>query len=86
MQKPNINAKMWQDNIKKLSARLTNNSITVLLSPHQNPRSLDIYFPFRQDSNILYLCGLNLKNTALVILKLNNNYESLIFTKTNANR
>ena len=59
----------FERNRQKLKAHIDSQSLAILFSSHKMPRNGDQYFPFRQNSDIFYLCGIEQENTILVIEK-----------------
>lgn len=51
----------------KLQKKLKNNSLVILHSNDEMPRNGDQFFPFRQNSELLYLSGLNQEKTILCL-------------------
>lgn len=63
---PAINGAFFTNNRKKLASKLPNSIIVV--SAHSSVQfSADIPYPFRQDSNFWYLCGINEPDLVLLI-------------------
>lgn len=64
-----------------LSKTLKRDSITVLLSATLKQRSNDTEYPYRQNSNLYYMCGFKEDNAALVFLKTNNKTKTYLFVQ-----
>ena len=61
--------KFFTRNRKKLKGHLDDDSLVLLFSNHRMPRNGDQYFPFRQNSDLFYLSGIEQENTILLIEK-----------------
>ncbi len=61
--------KFFSKNRQKLKGHLDNDSLVLLFSNHRMPRNGDQYFPFRQNSDLFYMSGIEQENTILVIEK-----------------
>jgi len=59
--------KLYIKNRKKLVDQLDKNSLAIVLPNDQMLRTGDQYFPFRQNSDLLYLSGINQEETILTI-------------------
>lgn len=57
----------FQENRKKLGKMLVENSLAIFHSNDEMYRSRDQFFPFRQDSDLFYLSGINQERTILII-------------------
>lgn len=62
-----IPSKLFVKNRAKLASRLQANSIAVIHSNHMMPRNGDLFFPFRQSSDLFYLTGVDQEETVLVL-------------------
>jgi Xaa-Pro aminopeptidase len=70
---------------KELAKELENNSLTIIFGSREKYRNNDIKYKFRQNSNFLYLIGLNKPNTISLLEKKNDNIIISIFSpKSNA--
>jgi Xaa-Pro aminopeptidase len=63
----NIPTSLFVKNRDKLSHVLKNRSLAILHSNDEMNRSADEYFPYRQDSDLFYFCGINQEKTILLI-------------------
>ncbi|MFW6101394.1 MAG: aminopeptidase P N-terminal domain-containing protein, partial [Bacteroidota bacterium] len=63
--------KFFRKNRQKLKAHIDNDSLAFLYSNHRMPRNGDQYFPFRQNSDLFYLSGIEQEGTILLIDKEN---------------
>ena len=70
---PKLTTSFWQKKRKELASNIQKQSLIVLFSAETKVRSLDVNYPFRQQSDLLYLCGLNIPDICLVILNTENN-------------
>ena len=66
---------------QKVLAQMEDNSVAIIFSATEQVRNNDCTYPFRQDSYFWYLTGFNEPNSALVLIKKNNQTESLIFVR-----
>ncbi len=57
---------------KKLASYMEPNSIAILVGAKLQYRNADVEYPFRQDSDVYYLSGINEPNVVLVLQKNNN--------------
>jgi Xaa-Pro aminopeptidase len=62
-----IEPAFFQRNRYKLSLSMKSRSIAILHSNDEMNRTTDQYFPYRQDSDLYYLCGINQEKTTLLI-------------------
>ena len=62
-----INNSLFIENRKRFVEQLPENSIAIFQSNDQYPRNGDQYFPFRQQSDLFYLSGIDQEKTILVI-------------------
>ncbi len=67
MKYPGINPGLFIKNREKLISRLDKNSIAIIHANYEMPRSGDQYFPYRQNSDLFYLTGINQEKTILVL-------------------
>lgn len=65
----------------KLFAQMQNNSALLLFSEVEKRRNNDCCFPFRQDSNFWYLTGFNEPNSALLLIKREDQQQTIIFVR-----
>ena len=68
MYKP-FSYKFFLKNRQKLKGYIDNDSVVLLFSNHRMPRNGDQFFPFRQNSDLFYLSGIEQENSILVIEK-----------------
>jgi len=54
-------------NREKLLTKIKPNSIAIVLSNDEMPRSGDSLFPYRQNADLFYLCGINQEDTVLML-------------------
>lgn len=62
-----INAELFIANRKRLVAQLPPHSIAILHANDEMPRSADGFFPFRQNSDLFWLTGIDQEQTVLVL-------------------
>ena len=67
MKTVNIPVPLYIKNRGKLSNVLKNRSLAILHSNDEMNRSSDQNFPYRQDSDLFYFCGINQEKTVLLI-------------------
>jgi len=59
--------RLFEHNRLKLGKRLKKKSVAILHSNDEMPRNGDQYFPFRQNSDLFYLTGIDQEKTILVL-------------------
>jgi Xaa-Pro aminopeptidase len=62
-----INSSLFSTNRSRFTAAMKPTSIAIFNSNDQMPRSGDSYFPFRQNSGLFSLCGIDQEETVLVL-------------------
>lgn len=62
-----LNSTLFERNRKKVLKYLQSNSLAVIHSNDQMPRNGDQYFPFRQNSDLFYLTGIDQEKTILTL-------------------
>jgi Xaa-Pro aminopeptidase len=67
MKKVDIPVTLFIKNREKLSHVLKNKSLAILHAHDEMNRSADQFFPYRQDSDLFYLCGINQEKTILLL-------------------
>ena len=78
--------RLFVHNRSKLMPRLKKNSVAILHSNDEMPRNGDQYFPFRQNSDLFYLTGINQEKTILALCPdhpVHKNREILFILKPN---
>ena len=81
-----INNALFIENRKRFVKLLPNDSVAIFYSNDQQPRNGDQYFPFRQQSDLFYLSGIDQEKSILIIAPDNKNKklrEVLFLIKTN---
>lgn len=68
MKYPAISNQLFKKNREKVLRQLPSNAIAVVHSNDQMPRNGDLFFPFRQHSDLFYLTGIEQEKTILVLL------------------
>src|SRR5262245_49859196 len=80
---PLASAGPLQDDLKarrgRLIEQLTPQSLAVVWSAPTRVYSLDVDYDYRQDSNLLYLTGINQPNTTLVLMPGNKTQREILF-------
>lgn len=62
-----IDSAFFVENRRRLAAELAPNSLAVIHSNDRMPTSGDGVYPFRQQADLLYLCGIDQEETTLVV-------------------
>lgn len=76
---PGITAQEYADRRAKLAASLPDNAVIVLTAAELKYRSGAVFYPYRQESNFLYLTGFNEPEAVAVIQKTGKNLGDYIF-------
>lgn len=78
-----INPELFKLNRKRFAQKMMPDSIAVFHSNDQMPRNGDTFFPFRQNSDLFYLCGLDQEETVLVLFPdcIKEGFHELAFIK-----
>lgn len=78
-----LSQEFYRLNRQNVINEISENSIIVLTSEDEYPRSGDTTHPFRQNSNLLYLCGIDQEETTLILAPWHPNpaYREMIFVK-----
>ncbi len=83
---PNLPHRLFEQNRLKLCKHLKKNSVAILHSNDEMPRNGDQFFPFRQNSDLFYLTGIDQEKTVLVLCPdhpIQKNREILFILKPN---
>ncbi len=67
MKTVHISAAFFSQNRQRLVLSLKNRSIAILHSNDEMSRTADQYFPYRQNSDLFYLTGINQEKTSLIL-------------------
>jgi len=67
MKNVNLNNLLYQKNRKKYLEQTKPGSLSIFHSNDQMPTNADGLMPFRQNNNLLYLCGIDQEETALML-------------------
>lgn len=81
-----IDSSLFIRNRQKITSKLKKDSLVILVSNDEMPRSGDQFFPFRQNPSLFYLTGIDQEETMLVLCPnhpLNSMREILFLKKTN---
>ena len=70
-----ISPRFFIKNREKLLSKLDKSSIAIIHSNYEMPRSGDQYFPYRQNSDLFYLTGINQEKTTLILCPGHNDKE-----------
>lgn len=62
-----VNNFLFEKNRQRLCRLLPSHSLTIIFSNDEIPRTADQFFPFRQNSDLFYLCGIEQPKTILVL-------------------
>jgi len=79
-----INPELFALNRKRFTELMKPNSIAIFHSADQLTRNGDCFFPFRQNSDLFYLTGLDQEEVVLVLFPncpKGKDYEAILFTK-----
>lgn len=82
-----LNNELFIQNRKRFTAEMKPNSIAIFNSNDLMPRNGDCFFPFRQNSDLFYLCGIDQEETVLVLYPdcVKDGFHEVLFVKkTNA--
>ena len=79
-----INRELFINNRFKFNQKTSDNSLTVFNSNDQMPTNADGTMPFRQNSDLFWMTGINQEETTLIIAKINGEiFEKLYIKETN---
>ena len=83
MKYQNLNNSFYTSNRAAVVSELEINSTLILTSHDEYPRSGDTTFPFRQNSELLYLTGIDQEETYLILAPWHPNpdYREILFIK-----
>lgn len=83
-----INPELFKLNRKRFVQKMLPDSIAIFHSNDMMPRNGDTYFPFRQNSDLLYLSGLDQEETVVVLFPgcAKEGYEEVAFIKKTSER
>ena len=76
-----INPNLFINNRKLLSAKLVENSIAIFNANDIMPTNSDGTMPFKQNSDLFWLSGVDQEESVLAIVKNNNQVEEMLFLK-----
>lgn len=78
-----LNSDFYIRNRKNVVAEIEQNSVVILTSHDEYPRCGDTTHPFRQNSDLLYLCGIDQEETCLALAPWhpNKDYREVLFIK-----
>ena len=76
-----INPNLFINNRKLLSAKLVENSIAIFNANDIMPTNSDGTMPFKQNSDLFWLSGVDQEESVLAIIKNNNQVEEMLFLK-----
>ena len=62
-----LNPKLFEQNRKRFTRKMLPDSVAIFHSNDLMPRNGDLFFPFRQNSDLFYLSGLDQEETVLVL-------------------
>ncbi len=83
MKYKSIDSSLFVRNRQKVVNKLKSDSLLILVSNDEMPRSGDQYFPFKQNPNMLYLTGIDQEETILILCPNhpNESYREILFLK-----
>ncbi|MBO4504281.1 MAG: aminopeptidase P N-terminal domain-containing protein [Bacteroidales bacterium] len=78
-----LDSRFYTRNRKRVVSEMAQNSVAVLVSHDEYPRCGDTTHPFRQNSDLLYLCGIDQEETFLTLAPWHPNpdYREILFIK-----
>ena len=76
-----INPNLFINNRKLLSAKLVENSIAIFNANDIMPTNSDGTMPFKQNSDLFWLSGVDQEESVLAIIKNNNQVQEMLFLK-----
>ncbi|EFQ33519.1 metallopeptidase family M24 [Colletotrichum graminicola] len=76
---PGVTAQEYWERRARLAEKLPDNGVAVLVAADLKYRSGAVFFPYRQESNFLYLTGWNESDSVAVIQKTGKNFGDFIF-------
>lgn len=78
-----LNPDLFRLNRRRFAQKMQPDSIAIFHSNELMPRNGDTYYPFRQNSSLFYLCGIDQPETVLVLFPdcVREGYHELVFTK-----
>lgn len=78
-----INPELFKLNRKRFTRKMLPDSIAIFHSNDLMPRNGDGFFPFRQNSDLFYFCGLDQEETILVLFPdcIKENFHEIAFIK-----
>jgi len=78
-----LSSDFYKSNRKNVVGEMEQNSVAILTSHDEYPRSGDTTFPFKQNAELLYLCGIDQEETTLVLAPWHHNPEhrEILFIK-----
>ena len=76
-----INPSLFINNRNLLSAKLEENSIAIFNANDIMPTNSDGTMPFKQNSDLFWLCGVDQEESVLAIVKNNNQVQEMLFLK-----
>ncbi len=80
------NKELFIKNRKKLIEKLKTNSIAIINSNEVYISNADATLPFIQNSNLIYLSGINQPDVTLVLQKKNKDYKEFLFIKNQSKK
>ncbi len=81
MRYKSISNKFFINNRKMLINKLKHNSVVLLFSSDEYHRNGDQFFPYRQNSDLYHLCGINQEQSILMLNLFDNAKEEFLFIK-----
>ncbi|MCL2247225.1 MAG: aminopeptidase P N-terminal domain-containing protein, partial [Lentimicrobiaceae bacterium] len=70
-----LHSDFYKANRQNVIGEMEQNSVAILTSHDEYPRSGDTTFPFKQNAELLYLCGIDQEETTLVLAPWHHNPE-----------
>ena len=78
-----LTSDFYKRNRQNVVGEMEQNSVAIITSHDEYPRSGDTTFPFKQNAELLYLCGIDQEDTTLVLAPWHHNsdYREILFIK-----
>jgi len=76
-----IDPKLFKKNRLDFATKMSKNSVAIFHSNDLMPKNADQFLPFKQNSDLFYLTGINQEETVLVIIKEEINIHEFLFIR-----
>lgn len=81
MRYKSLSKQFFIKNRKHLINKIKDESIVLLFSSDEYHRNGDQFFPFRQNSDLYHICGINQEQTIVMLNHFDENHEEILFIK-----